>query len=147
MKHIWTVLCQNFSIDKETNLLSLFNCVEELTVKIDRTKITNIDKSDIFINMNIQLVSFWSIENPEKDSVLRTKAELLDPEGKLINEFPREINVKRGPLRFRSIINIRGMKIKKEGRYILKMTHRGDNDRNFKTVAELPLDIKLLYTL
>jgi len=147
MKHIWTVLCQNSSIDKETNLLSMFSCVEQLNIKIDRAKVKNIDKLGIPININIQLISYWLIENPNEDNVLRIKLELLDPEGKLINAFPREINIKKGPLRFRNIINIKGIKIKKEGRYIFKMTHRGDNDKNFKTVAESPLDIKLLYTM
>ena len=38
MKHIWSILCQNSSIDDKTKLLSIFSCIEELGVTIDKAK-------------------------------------------------------------------------------------------------------------
>ena len=143
MKHIWTVLCQNSSVDSDTNLLSIFNCLEELAIKIDRKKAPKID--ELVIPIGAQLISFWSIENQNQDNILEISVEILDPDGKLLNKFDQKIDIKRGPLRFRNILKIQGIKITKEGRYIIKMTHKKKEDKDFKVVAELPLDIKISY--
>ncbi len=68
MKHIWTVLCQNSSVDSSTNLLSIFNCLDELTVEIDRSKAPKID--ELIIPFGAQLISLWAIEVRYKGSIL-----------------------------------------------------------------------------
>ncbi len=59
MKHIWTVLCQNSSVDSSTNLLSIFNCLDELTVEIDRSKAPKID--ELIIPFVAQLIILLAI--------------------------------------------------------------------------------------
>lgn len=144
MKHIWTVLCQKSSIDIETNLLSLFDCVEELGLVIDKTKAP---EGNLVISTEFQLVSFWTVENPNQDNVLEIRGELLDPNGKILNKFENKFAIKKGILRFRNRTNIQGLPITETGRYIVRMMQKKEDKKEFEIVTELPLDINISYKL
>lgn len=143
MKHIWTILCQNSSVDSGTNLLSIFNCLEELTLEIDRNKAPKTD--ELVIPLGAQLISFWTIEDQDKDNILEVRSEILDPSGNSLGKFDKKFEVEKNILRLRSIMNIQHIKITKEGRYTIKMQQKKEGKKDFKVVAELPLDIKIIY--
>ena len=144
MKHIWTVLCQKSSIDIETNLVSLFNCIEELDLVIDKTKVPS---GNLVIPPEFQLVSFWTINNSNKESLLEIRIELIDPDGKVLNNFENKYPIKRGILRFRNRTNMQGMPITNAGRYTIKMMKKVEGKKQFETLVELPLDIKISHRL
>jgi len=144
MKHIWTVLCQKSSIDIDTNLLSLFDCIEELSLVIDRTKAP---ESNLVISAEFQLVSFWTVENPQQENELEIRGELLDPNGKILNKFENKFAIKKGILRFRNRTNFQGLPITAAGRYMIKIMQKKENKEEFEIVTELPLDINISYKL
>lgn len=144
MNHIWTVLCQKSSIDYESNLLSMFNCVEELNLSIDNTKVV---EKNLVIPAEFQLVSFWTVENPNQDNVLEIRGELLDPNGKILNQFENRFEIKRDVLRFRNRTNIQGLPVTEAGRYVFRIMQRKAGQDSFVTVADLPLDVKISYKL
>jgi hypothetical protein len=144
MKHIWTILCQKSSIDFESNLLSLFNSAEELSLTIDKSR-TSPDK--LIIPVELQLVSYWTIENIDKENILDIRGELLDPENKTLTTFENKFEIKKGIVRFRNRTNILSLPITKSGRYIFKMMQRKSGKSTFETVAELPLDVNISYKL
>ena len=47
MKHRFAILCERISVDKESNNLSLFNIIDEITVEYTGTKPTAKDKQVI----------------------------------------------------------------------------------------------------
>jgi hypothetical protein len=143
MKHIWSVLCQRSSIDVESNLLSLFSCVEELSLTLDSTEAL---KKNIVVPTEFQLVSFWAREKAEEESSLEVEGELLDAQGKVLNKFNNSFPVKKGVLRFRNRTNIQGLPITGPGRYLLRLKQK-DKEGNWLVVTELPLDIKINYKL
>jgi len=143
MKHVWTILCQNSSVDSNTNLLSIFNCLEALKLDIDTSKAPKTDA--LVIPLGAQLVSLWAIENQNKDNFLETRVEMLDPSNKPLGKFDQRMDVKKGTPRFRSIMNIQQIKITKEGRYTVRMQQKKEREKDFSIVAELPLDIKISY--
>lgn len=145
MKHIWTILCQSSSVDIDTNILSLFNCIEELNLTIDKTQL--IDKEKLVIPVGFQMVSFWVIKDNSRDNILEIKGEIIDPSGKSLNKFDNKFNIKKGALRFRNRINIQGLPVTKEGRYIIRIMQKMEKNKDFEVVAELPLDIKIGYTI
>ncbi len=145
MKHVWTILCQDSSIDIETNLLSLFNCLEELNLVLDKTKI--LENNTLVIPVDLQMVNFWLIQNPAQDNILEIKVELIDPDSKSINQFENKFNVKKGILRFRNRTKIQGLPVTKEGRYIFRVMQRDEKSKEYIIVSELPLDIKISYKL
>lgn len=145
MKHIWTILCQSSSVDVDTNILSLFNCIEELNLTIDKTQL--IDKEKLVIPVGFQMVSFWAIEDHSRDNILEIKGEIIDPNGKSLNKFDNKFSIKKGALRFRSRINIQGLPVTKEGRYIIRIMQKMEKNKDFEVVTELPLDVKISYTI
>lgn len=145
MKHIWSILCQRSSIDFETNSLSLFDCIEEINVVVDKTKLVQNDK--IVIPIEFQLVSFWAVEDSEKDNNLKIKGGLVDSKNKILNSFENSFDVKKGIKRFRNRTNIKGLPITEEGRYYIKVWQWMKKTDKFEIVAELPLDVKLSYQL
>ena len=139
MRHIWSIICEKSSIDFESNLLSMFNCVEEMKLAIDKTKIPK--NGRLVIPVNFQVISFWSIENSNKENSTEIKGEIIDPKGVVLNEFKNTLKTKKGIKRFRNRTNIQGMPITENGRYYFKISQKKDN--KFKVVAELPLDIEI----
>lgn len=147
MKHVWSILCQESSIDSESNLLSLFKCVEEISLVLNSTEVPK-DKKHI-VPLKFQLVSFWTTENTDvnKDKVLEIKLDFLDPDKKVLSHFEKKINVKKGSLRFRNRININGLPITKEGRYVFNVLKKKSNKKDHELVAKLPIDVKIDYKL
>jgi len=143
MKHIWTVLCQKSSIDFETNLLSLFNCVEQLDLEIDKSKqlIEN-----LVLPIELSLISFWIIEDSNQDNNLEMKYQLTDPNKKILNQFNYKFEIKKGSLRFRNRIHIQGLNISVPGRYTINIMQKKDGGiGEFVEVLNLPLDVNITY--
>ncbi|OIO07227.1 hypothetical protein AUJ35_02465 [Candidatus Falkowbacteria bacterium CG1_02_41_21] len=145
MKHIWSIICQKSSIDFENNLLSLFNCVEEMNLVVDKDKVSSREK--MLIPAEFQLISFWVVEDSSRDNNLEIKGELIDPDNKILNTFNNSFTIKSGASRFRNRTNIQGLPITKAGRYYLKVWQKNNSKADFKLVAELPIDIKINYQL
>lgn len=146
MQHVWSILCEKSSIDTETNLLSLFSCLEEISVVVDKDKMIEKDNKFV-IPANFQLVSFWILaeENVKKDNELVTKVELIAPSGEVLNQFNNSFKIKSGARRFRNRANIQGVPVVGEGRYFLKLWHQSGED--YKLVSSLPLDVKINYKI
>lgn len=143
MNHIWSVLCQDASVDKESNLLSLFSCFEQIEVNIDKTK----DNGRAVVPISFNLVSFWSIDNVKGEKSIDLKIEIVDPEGKILGTQEKNIPVGSGWKRFRNITKINGLPVTTEGRYIFRVFQKDTDQKKLEKVAELPLDVKINYTM
>lgn len=141
MKNIWSIICEKSSIDSQTNLLSLFNCIEEIKLEIDKTKMPKSDK--IVIPASLQLISFWIIEEPAKENSADIKVNFVDPKGNVLNEFVKTLKTKKNEKRLRSVINIQGIPITDSGRYYYKILQKKGN--KFEVVSEVPFDINMSY--
>ena len=143
MKHIWSILCQNSSVDDATKRLSIFNCVEELGLTIDKSKSPK--DGNLVLPITFQLISFWILEDKNTGNSLDIKVELFDPAKQLLSSFQKKFNIPYAVPRFRSIMNINGIKITKEGRYIVKVSQKENRENNFEIISNLPIDVKIAY--
>lgn len=144
MNHIWTVLCQRSSIDYENNLVSLFSCLEELSVVLDPQVAKN---KKAVVPAEMQLVSFWTVANTAQENVLEIKGELIDPQGEVLNSYQNKFSVKTGVERFRNRTNIQGLPLTIPGRYVFRLWQKSNGEKEMKVVAELPLEVKISYQL
>ena len=142
MKHVWSILCQQSSIDQETNLISLFNAIEELNINLDKA---NALENNLLISVQLQLVSYWVREEALAEETLTVRTELVNPEGKVLNSFDNKLTIKAGVLRFRHRNNIQGLTISGPGRYYLRLVEIKDGKEIL--LAELPLDVKVSYKI
>ena len=143
MKNAWTILCQSSSIDFESNLISAFNCIEELKLVFTKPRLNESEKT--VIKTNLQLISLWTISNPESENTLDLKTEIIDPNGQALHDFKNNIPIKKGIKRFRNRINVQSIPITSSGRYYINTWLIKDN--KFSLVAELPIDIDVSYKL
>ena len=142
MKHVWSILCQQSSIDQETNLISLFNAIEELNINLDKA---NALENNLLISVQLQLVSYWVREEALAEETLTIRTELVNPEGKVLNSFDNKLTIKAGVLRFRHRNNIQGLAISGPGRYHLRLVEIKASKEMILT--ELPLDVKVSYKI
>ena len=144
MKHIWTVLCQKSTIDVDSNQLSLFNCMEELSIVIDKTEAVG---KNLAIPIEFQLVSYFTADDTSLAHLINLRIEIMDPSGKALNVFENSHQIKQGVARFRSRANISGMPVTDSGRYFFKIFQKTDSAGEFELISELPLDVKLSYKI
>lgn len=144
IKHIWSVLCQRSVVDRDSNTISMFDMLEELSVgiKTNAPEGTN-NRPEGIINVPIQydIVSFWTKEDENSDSSLQI--EFIDPNGKSLQTFNHMLEFKEHK-RLRSRIHVVGISITTVGIYTFHVKIKEKDKENFRTIAQLPLDVKIV---
>jgi hypothetical protein len=143
MQHIWSVLCNRSSIDFETNLVSLFECIEEINLVFNNTRDANNDK--IVVPVSWQLVNYWIIDNTTEEKELEMKIDFINPEGNVFNSYENKIELQKNIKRFRSRTNINGFEVSKSGRYLIVVNVKKGGD--YVKVSELPVDINISFNI
>jgi len=146
MKHVWSILCQNSIIDSDTNSLSLYNCLAQLVIDIDKNTVTS-NETGFNIPVQYDLVSFWIDEEIAKERGFFVEIDLVDPSNKKLGTTTNNYTLIKGTRRLRSRIKTQGISITTEGRYWFKVKMKEKKNEKFKQVAELPLDVKINYKL
>ena len=142
MQHHWSILCQSSAIDIDSNLLSLYDCLEEVNVNTR-------SKPGVAINLpiNFEVVSFISDKQTKGNRKINLKAQLFDPKGKQINEFGGELFFKEGSKRLRSRLKIQGLTLSESGVYNMHLNFEGIEDVDFKADCDLPLEVNISYKI
>lgn len=143
MQHIWSVLCQKSSIDFETNLVSLFECIEEVNMVFNGTQAASNEK--MMIPVDWQLVNYWIVDNPLNEEVLEMKIDFINPEGEVFNTYKNKIETQKNMKRFRSRMNINGFEVTKSGRYNILVSYKNGDD--YAEVCKLPVDININFNI
>ncbi len=141
MKHIWSILCKSSSIDQETNLITIRDCIEQLNVTVTK----DAHKAKIVIPVELELVHLWSYDNSNKNKKFEVKTELYDPENKKIHEFSASFICPKNKKRMRMLMKIKGLPVTSTGTYTFKIRSKEEKQKGYKNVAEIPLDITLEY--
>jgi hypothetical protein len=137
MKHIWSILCEKSSIDSDTNSISLYNSLESITVDVP-----NNVRGVINVPINYEIVSFWFSEEPMKKWQGEILIEMYDPSVKKLKEFRMELNnYNKIGKRMRARQKISGISLTTAGDYIFKVKYKENNNKQYETVAEIPLEV------
>ncbi|MFC1622788.1 hypothetical protein ACFL16_00140 [Patescibacteria group bacterium] len=141
MQHIWSVLCRKSIIDSETNLLSMLDSFEELTVDLAK----NYKGESINIPLEFELVSYWVTEKQEGPESQKVLIELKNPQNEVIKKFDQLIKLKKNNQRLRACLRIKGIGLTGEGKYVIQVKHKGEKSKNYKKVSEIPFYVKFNY--
>jgi hypothetical protein len=143
MKHIWTVLCKESVINQDDNVISLNGVLEEITSTL--TPLAEIkEPKKIIILFNYEIVSYWTKED-DKEVNASLKLTVIDPKGVNLNELVKDLVFPKESKRLRTRLKIQGLQATDNGRYLFKVSIKFNENKNFVTVSEVPLDIK--YTI
>ena len=138
MKHIWSVLCKNSIINRETNSLTLVDCIEQVNVSLKKD--TTKDRQMFFIPMNFELVSLYYDEKINKERKVEIYLELQDATKKKLKDFTMNFTMPKMARRLRNRIKIDSLPVTSEGLYLFKMKFREKGKKKYQ-VIDVPLDV------
>ena len=133
--HVWTVLCTRSSIDRETNNMSLFEAIEQLTIH-DWTGQPG------FAPGPFELVSLWA--RAETDRPCRGEARFLlrTPGGRTAISQTHEVDL-RQYRRLRTRRRIPAIPVDGAGLYTFLVELRELDQDQWLQVARIPLEVQV----
>jgi len=140
--HIWTVVCRNCLVDKDTNTISLIEVIEEVAVVADiLSRPTPPPRQLANMSMPIfNVVSYWCRERDETPEKGRARLRVINPTGEahLIGE--NEVDLTEFT-RLRHVNKLLGLPGSSPGKYQFEISRlEGDN---WVPVFHLPFWIQL----
>lgn len=131
IRPVWSVLCQSASFDVQTNNVSLFNILEQITVFGEPSA----SKAAI---IQAELVSLWARENIETPTTGQMRVYYIDPNGNHAVPLSLEINLSQANYH-RTRINMSGFPIIAKGEYNFYIEYQVQGDEQWKLAAKIPL--------
>lgn len=147
----WALLCKNASVDQQSNNVSLFNIIEELTINKSPIGDSIAKRAASFpekIKINGEFTLVVHMErNPEikiKDFDPSMELKFTDPQGAnfaTIAEIP--LKFKEGENRLRNIISIGTLFVKDPGVYNIVVSTRHSKNDILTERARVPVGVKI----
>jgi hypothetical protein len=132
INHIWTVLCTRTITDKETNNISLFNVIEQVTVKDE-------PKPNGVLQLPFEICSLWVRSDPTLPEQGLVRILYSEPSGnsKQMVEYPVDL---RNHERSRNVIKVSGIPISDPGRHFFRVELK-IGEKDWTEVSSLPLTV------
>lgn len=142
VKYVWSVLASSSSVDKQTNNLSLYNLLEELSLLKSEVAQKQKEAKGAFLPVvfPFQLVTLW--ERAETGAIeAQAKIQLVDPEGKILTDAIYGFKIEAQQERNRFIANFNAFPFTREGIYEFRtLLKKGDE---FIQVGSVSFRVKL----
>lgn len=149
--HQWSIMCDKSLVDQSSNLLSLLNIIEEISVsnlakngkKIESKELN--DKVSISILKEMSYVSMWRRNALSDDAIDReVQLEWISPQGKSLLNTTTHLQIERGKKNLRMIFNFNTLVITVPGTYVMRLSLRESQEKNFSTIVDTSVDVKLV---
>lgn len=148
IEHLWSVLSASSSVDQQTNSLSIFNVVEEITITSIPQIAENRSPKDgspqkFSIPLNLTITSLWQRNDDvnEGDMSVDARIRFTDPKGEMVNQNPLPLSFKKGFKRLRAITMINAITFTTPGEY--RFVIEASTNKGFEEVCSIPLQIKI----
>lgn len=158
IEHVWSVLCVRSVIDKDSNLMTLIDVFEELSVEVAEAvqsgpegmrtvppeELPSIELPTIPVTM--ELVSLWVRRDPNERE-LGTVRLMLEAPGRGPSPFgkPFDVDLSAESRRLRTRTRISGMPARESGRYTIAVQLQQPGQDSWDEVARVPLDIVIKF--
>lgn len=147
MKNIYSIIANKSVVAQDSNMLSIFDCIEELHINIDKEKSK---KNEILkIPIKLEIISLWEDEEFDENKYKERKSEyainLFDSEGKKLDSFASPMVFAVGMKRLRTITVMEGFPITTSGRYVFKIMFRKSKEDKYQKVSEIPIEVIIAF--
>ena len=132
IEHVWSILCNNSSIDYETSVVSINNVLEQINLFSDKQEVSKL------IPIPHEIISLWVLQNPKEPSCGKMRAILIDPKNNSHIHGEMDINLS-DTISFRTRIKGFGLSIKYPGKYSFNIELKQEDSTEWEKVASLPL--------
>lgn len=116
-EHVWTILCEQATVDEKTNNLSLLRIIEQIEVAISSPELP---PTPFVIPVDWTIGSFWARTKWDQPEKVRARLQTLSPTGTRlgVGEFDVDLTVHR---RMRTLSKIAQFAIDKGGLYTFSL--------------------------
>lgn len=142
IKHIWSVLCRKSVIDNDSNNISLFDVFEQLGVNVEIKDLKKVPEK-VNIPIDYEIVSLWLTPKRKKTIKADVEVEVVNPDQNQVKTFRQKLEIPPKFKRMRSRLRVKGLTIEKPGDYTFKVKIKEESKKDYKVVAELPLEVNL----
>lgn len=136
--HIWTVLCTKSAIDRDSNNISLFEVLEQITAKGPAMGAEEL----AMIPVNCELVTIWSRSRDNRPCRGRGHLIFLSPTDAVMKEVEYDVDL-TVHVRVRHRIGINGLAVREWGRHHFRVEVQDEGEQQWRTVSSVPLHILL----
>lgn len=90
VEHVWTVLCEKVLEDPDTRVISLVDILERLIIDPEGGMEQQIEKAreagkkGVFVNVQMQVVSWWIRSDHEKEEISHARIAFVSPLGERV---------------------------------------------------------------
>lgn len=132
--HVWTVVCAMSVVDRETNNISLFNIVEQLTLLTQ-------PEQEITPQLPLDIVTLWARADDAVPARGFSRLTFRSPAGDPIHQEEGRVDLSdHERLRMRRRLLLR-LNLRESGRYCFCVEVRLENETEWRTVATVPLKV------
>jgi len=137
IEHGWTIFCERTIVDRETNLVSLLNILDQL-----RMEGPPLPKGEnAVLPVNFEIVTLWQRQDKAKPERGVMKMSVHDSDGKLVGK-PHELDLDlSGNPRFRTTVKVNGLACTGPGDYQVRIEFREDGVADWRLATTAILQI------
>ena len=136
IEHIWSVLCSSSVTDQDTNLVSMFNIIEQLNIQGE-------PKSDGRLGLGLELVSLWSRSDEDVPNEAISRLSVYSPSEEIVLHHEQKVDLMDHE-RMRVRTFIQGLTISEPGRYKFIIELESDDENDWREVASIPLKVEFV---
>ena len=142
INYLWSILSLGVATDQRTNNVTLFSVVEQ--IKFPRKKLIQSKEKDILavpieLNFTMLFKKFG-----ERDVKANIRIDLVDPAGKVLQEFDHELMIAKENRRTRFSIGMAGLRVTKSGDYLFRIKVLNSDTKDYEVVGGTELQIDLI---
>ncbi|MES2182697.1 MAG: hypothetical protein V4493_11445 [Pseudomonadota bacterium] len=142
IQHIWSVVSRESKIDAETNVLSINDIYEEITIDVDSAE--NIPKGQVLATpLPFEVTSTFYREDVSEEENRILKITVFDPEKNEIGKFENPVVFEKNMARLRTRIKSPVFGATDSGLYKFKVFLSNRDQRTYREVAEIPITVKV----
>jgi len=149
-EHVWTVLCERAVTDRESNIISLLQVTEQISLEGDPAIFEKIvkerDATGGIIPVQLQLVTWWIRSDQGKGESLETRLTIVNPSGRVLLEKEVTVDLVENSSR-RVSLQFEHFPLTEVGIHwfeIRKTKPQTSKKQQWLIAARIPLDIKFV---
>ena len=146
INHHWTILCGSSSVDQQTNNLSLFNLIDQVSLNIKREdweKAMSEGKKGFLARTQFEIITLWEKGDLEDEISAEAEIRLIDPKGNVLHKQPYQFNFAKQVKRHRQRLTWNGMKLTQAGIYTFSINIKLPNSNEFEEVGTVRLLVNI----
>jgi len=133
IRHVWTVACIHAVVDQESNLLSLLDVIEQITIP-------GTPAPNKAIGITLDLTSLWVREDPDVPEQGHARVRFVSPSGNELKSIQTNVDLSEHE-RLRSRGRFVGLPAPEAGRFTFRVDLANEGTEEWNEVALIPIRI------